>query len=127
MVEAAMLLAIVRALGDLLDRLPDDRMRDDERHRDALDQVLAALNLTKAYIADQTRGRATDRRREEQLSRAWTRAASGLEEIDADLAARCRLNGEHWENPTSWDDEDLREARTRIDDAAVAIRSRLTE
>lgn len=123
MVEAAVLLGILNSLERLLDRITEDHVRDSERFRDALNQVLAALNLTKAYIADQTKGRSPDRQREQQLSMAWTRAASSLKGIDSDLAERCHLEGEEWANPTSWDAEEIEEARSGLDRAAIEIRT----
>lgn len=126
MVEASELLDILSSLERLLDRITEDHVRESDEYRAALNQVLAALNLTKAYIADQTKGRSPDRQRELQLSLAWTRAAGSLQDIDPDLSEKCRLEGEQWANPTSWEAEELEDAQRGIDEAAVRMRTLLT-
>lgn len=125
MVDASVLAEIVDGLERLLGRAPDDHVDDGEAYRSALNQSLAALNLTKAYIADQTRGRPPDGQREHQLSMAWARAAGRLEGVDPALAEKCRLEDEDWANPRSWDTDELERTRDGIDRVAVEIRTRL--
>jgi len=125
MVEAAVLLGIVVALEGLLRTVTDERVREDEHFRRALSRILRALNQTKAYIADQVSGAPQDRKREEELSMAWTRASGELWGIDDDLARRCELKGEYWANPASWEPADVERARIGIDQVSEEARSLL--
>lgn len=125
MVEASILLGILHALQDLLDRITQERVRDDRKYRKALEEVFLALNQTKAYIANRTAGEPRDRRKEEDLSMAWSRASVQLLGIDEDLATRCELKGEYWADPASWDKEDIHNARIGINEVSSEVRSLL--
>lgn len=126
MMRAAAVTGIVRDLQGLVGRVPVQRVRESEEHRAALEQALAALNLTKAYLTDVKRNRPPDPQRERQLSMAWTRASRTLEAIDPDLAERCDLEGEDWDDPESWDDEETEEAEAGIDAVLIDIRNLLS-
>jgi hypothetical protein len=38
-----------------------------------------------------------------------------MRSYDIQLAQRCRLKSEYWTNPDAWSDEDIKDARIKID------------
>ena len=87
--------AMLEGLKTLLDYFRDERHRREDKADEALAAIYAAANETKLYIQKAQRSGKSDRQREEELSRLWTKAAVPIRNFDRDLADRCLMK-ERW-------------------------------
>jgi len=117
MLEA--LVGLLPFLGELFKDASKKRGLQDERGQAAVEAILRAVNETKLYLSALSRGSPRDTNREAELSRHWTDAAAKLRAIDQDLAMRCRLKGEYWTDPDTWDAQELQKARIFLTQVAT--------
>lgn len=105
------LVGLLPVLGSWLKDSIRKRRLLDERGQRAVDAILRAVNETKLYLAVLSRGISRDMGREADLARYWTDTAGALRGIDDALAQRCRLKGQYWTSPETWDVKQLKKAR----------------
>src|SRR5687768_3935007 len=98
---------MIEGLKTLLDYFRDERHRREDKADEALAGIYAAANETKLYIKKAQRTGKSDRKKEEELARLWTKAAVPIRHFNHDLADRCLLKGEYWVDPASWSVADI--------------------
>lgn len=95
-----------------------DRLRDDQRK--VIDALFDAVDATKKYAnrtappvgtGDAARNPDT----EQELSRLWMRASDAMYRMNPDLAHRCEVKSEYWEEPTRWDKISVYAANISLD------------
>ena len=106
----------LKAVLDLLKYVYEEWKKHKGHKREQQDQFLEAateaLRQTLSYIGRDTYKR--DRKREEELSRLWSKVALTARPFNPDLAGRCQIKGDYWANPERWTDEQLDAARIEI-------------
>ena len=101
------------------------RRNDDvaERHRrqDAVGHVMEAVVLTKGYLYDLEQGNSS-REREQEISRAWQRAANFIREYDYQLYNSAQLKAMGWSDPREWRHTDERPWMVNLDKIVAQCR-----
>lgn len=77
-----------------------------------LNAATEALRQTLIYIRRVPYER--DRKKEEELSRLWSRVALTVQPFNPDLAERCQIKASYWAYPERWTDEQLDAAKIEI-------------
>jgi len=88
----------------------------------ALRGISIALQETKLYYRDLSRGKQRDMDREAQLAKYWAAAAIPLRHIDQELAMICEYKGDFWINPYHWSDDEIERVGIKLDDVSSAYR-----
>lgn len=83
-----------------------------EQQDDFLNSASEALRQTLIYIGTVPYER--DGKKEEELSRLWSKVALAARPLNPDLAARCHIKASYWANPERWTDEQLDAAEIEI-------------
>jgi hypothetical protein len=110
-----MILDAIPGLSKLLDYFSRERHRREDKMELALSAIFAAASETKIYLAGLERTARRSRKKEEELSRLWSRAALAARRFDADLTDRCLMKSQYWVSPEKWGAEEVAEKRIGID------------
>jgi hypothetical protein len=112
------LIELLPILGGLLKEASKKRRLQDERGQAAVEAILRSVNETKLYLSSLARGAQRNMDLEANLSRYWINTAAKLHGIDEDLAKRCRLKGEYWTDPDTWNEQQLENTRILLTQVA---------
>ncbi len=110
-----MILDAIPGLSKLLDYFSQERHRREDRKELALSAIFAAASETRLYLAGLERSGRRNRKKEEELSRLWTRAALAARRFDAEFTERCLMKSQYWESPEKWRAEEVTEKRIGIE------------
>src|SRR5215203_2361863 len=81
-----------------------------------------ALAETVQYLDRLDQNKPRNKRKEDQLSVLWRRAANAVRPFDSNLSDRCFLKGQGWLSPKLWSDPEFINARLGIRDMRNALR-----
>ena len=96
-----------------LKRASDARQRES---RDALRKVVIASRETAVYMRQLNDTGVIDHAVERALSTKWSELGFALEDLGLDkLARRCRIKGQHWADPTRFDNAFLQKADVSLE------------
>lgn len=110
-----MIIDAIPGLSKLLDYYSKERHRREDQKELALNAIFAAASETRIYLAGLERTGRRSRKKEEELSRLWSKAALAARRFDADFTDRCLLKSQYWVSPEKWRADDVTEKRIGID------------
>jgi hypothetical protein len=82
-----------------------------QRESEAVRALLAALTKTQVYPGSEEHKDKPDRKREEELARAWSEAAAAFYGVASDIAPLLQLKSESWAQPGAMAARQSREGR----------------
>jgi hypothetical protein len=122
MPEAATILAVADKVLSAIGLAREGKRAKEQRRRDALNALYAAINETQLYISERREGKKRNRRREFQIARLWSDAATAVSPLDHRLARICHCKRTYWCEADLWDDARIARNGIKIETVQRKIR-----
>ncbi len=92
------MIEMIPGLSTVLSYLQNERQYKSQKYDEALHALHKAVHETNKYI----NGTKHNVEQELELSNLWGQAAIKARNLSKDLAKRCYIKSEYWQDPDSW-------------------------
>lgn len=92
-----------------------EAIAEKEKRATAINEVMQAVIVTKAYLYDLHATEKPSRKREIELSKKWQKAAAAIHDYDFELFQSSRVKSLGWADPREWKRASINPDKIKLD------------